>query len=362
MELVGLTLAALLALPAFASANTSGPIALTGGMTTTIPLLGSPLRVALTLDVVGNVSNVDLDPVGTFAATSVGPHAVSFANADGTTQVKIKARGNRMSMKASSASLNDLVGKGTWSADVFGTSQTTEVAYTIGVAGDGSPTLAIDSVCAPTGVVVDQQAVETKANDHGSSASARIDFSQDGFVKKLSIRVSLRNDGDRPANVSFELSGKDRQKLSGTLDELLGAHAWTGVACDGSPATVRFTVNADGTVSFVGATPTATVQVDEDGFKARFDGAHAAVRVSLSKKEDGTWSLKVEAATDQCADTPAVAPTVNTPVQAGAVHSDHQGDSENHGDSGNHDGKSGSKGGSGSRGDGGNKDRGSGGH
>ena len=50
-------LVALLALPAGASANTSGPIAQTGGMTTVIPLLGSSLTVAVTLDVVGTFNN-----------------------------------------------------------------------------------------------------------------------------------------------------------------------------------------------------------------------------------------------------------------------------------------------------------------
>lgn len=358
--LVGLALVALLALPAGASANTSGPIAQTGGMTTVLPLLGSPLTVAVTLDVVGNISSVDLDPVSDFSATRVGPHAVSFANTDGTTQVKIKARGDRMSTRASSASLDDLLGSGTWSADLFGTSETTEVGYTVGLSVDGSPTLGIDSVTAPADVTVDQKPVETKASDHGSWASARIDFAKDGFVKKLKITVSLRNDGDRPASLSFELSGKDRQKLSGTLEELLGAHAWNGFLCDGTPAAVNFTVNADGSVAFVDATPAATEKDTKHGFVALFDGTRTKVGVLLYQKKDGTWSLKVDARADRCKDTPADPPTVNTPVADGAVQSDHHGKFDHPTGSGHHDGSSGRHGSGGSSGGWGNKDHGSG--
>lgn len=360
--LVGLALVALLALPAGAFANTSGPIAQTGGMTTVIPMLGSPLTVAVTLDVVGNISNVDLDPVSDFSATRVGPHAVSFANADGTTQVKIKARGDRMSTRATSASLDDLLGSGTWSADLFGTNEATEVGYTVGVAVDGSPTLAIGSVNAPADVTVDQKPVETRANDHGAWAWAQIGFAKDGFVKKLKITVSLRNDGDRPASLNFELSGKDRQKLTGTLDELVGAHTWSGFLCDQTQATVNFMVNADGTVSFVDANPAATEKDTKHGFQAGFDGTRTKVNVWLYQKEDGTWSLKVEARADRCKDTPAVPPTVNTPVADGAVQTDHQGKFDHQTDSGHHDGGSGRHWGGGSNGGWGDKDHGSGKH
>ena len=335
--LVGMTLAALLTLPAVVLGNTSGPIAQTGGMTATLPLFGSPLKVVVTLDVVGNISAVDIDPIGDFSATRVGPHAVSFATADGTVQVKIKAKGDKMSIKASASSLADLVGSGTWSADVFGTGDVSEVAYTVGAALDGTPTLAIDSVAAaPAGVVVDEMPVENKTDEKGSSASARIAFSFEGFVKHLKIKVSVRHEGDRVARLSFELSGKDKQKLSGTLEELAGAHSWTGFLCDGTPATVNFMVNTDRTVSFVDATPAATETDSAHGFTARFDGTSTKVKVNLTQNEDGSWTLMVDAKADKCKDTPAASPTVDTPVLPGAEHSDH------HGDSDNHDGESGS--------------------
>lgn len=332
--LVGLTLAALLALPAAVLADTSGPIAQTGGMTATLPLLGVPLKVAVTLDVVGNVSNVDLDPVGDFSATQVGPHAVSFATADGSTKVKIKARGDRMSVRASTGSLDNLLGSGAWTADLFGTGETTEVDYTVGAAVDGTPTLTVDGVTAPADVTVDQQPVQTWSGKHGSSAWARMTFARDGFTKKLTIKVSLRNDGDRPASLTFELSGRDRQKLTDTLENLVGAHSWTGTTCDSLPATVNFMVNADGTVSFTDATPAATAKETKHGFWAKFEGTHSKVKVRLWENKDGTWTLKVEARRGRCKDTPAAEPTVNTPVAEDAVHSDHQGDSDHRGHGG----------------------------
>src|SRR6202521_1813521 len=337
--LVGLTLAALLVLPAAASANTSGPIAQTGGMTVTLPLLGAALKVAVTLDAVGNISNVDLDPVGDFSATHLGPHAVSFATTGNTTKVSVRAMGDKMSVRASSKSLDDLLGSGTWSADLFGTGHKTDVGYTVGKAGDGSPTLSINSVTgSPSDVTVDQKPVQLMNNEWGSSASGRIDFSRNGFTKTLWIRVSLRKEDpketdskavdakavDRPASLTFLLTGKDKQVLTDTLANLEGTHTWTGLNCDGTPATVTFMVNANGTVSFVSAVPPATASDTEHGFRARFNDSHSKVRVRLFQNKDGTWTLQVDARGSWwCKDTPAKTPTVNTPVLAGATLPSH---------------------------------------
>jgi hypothetical protein len=334
---LGIALVALLALPAAVFANTSGPIAQTGGMTATLPMFGSQLTVAVQLDVVGNVSAVDLDPVGTYTATKVGPHAVSFETADGTSQVKIKAKGDKLSIKAKVATLASLAGSGTWSADVFGTSEPTTVGYTIGIAPDGTPTLAIDSVVAPASIVVEQGTPTTKSSDHGSSASARISFASNGFTKKLSIKVSVKAEGGA-ASLSITLSGKDKQKLSGTLAELVGSHAWSGHLCDGTAVGIAYDVLADGTAVFGSATGApATAKAGEHGFSVKFDGTKTKVKVSLSEKEDGTWSLKVSAKTDKCRKTPAVDPTVNAPIAPDAQKGG------GHGGDGDHDSDKASK-------------------
>ena len=129
---VAIAVVCLLALPLTAFANTSGAIAQTGGMSVTLPMAGSGLSVVVVLDVVGNVSQVDLDPIGTYSATKLGPHAVTFENGDGTSQVKINAKHDKLEVKATAPTLASFLGTGSWSADLFGTHETTTVGYTVG--------------------------------------------------------------------------------------------------------------------------------------------------------------------------------------------------------------------------------------
>lgn len=358
-RVAALSLAAILALPAIVLADTSAPIAATGGMTATIPLFGTPLTVAVTLDPVGNVSAVDLDPVGDFEATQVGAHAVSFASTGSTAQVRIRAHGSSMSIKAKAGSLADLVGTGSWSADMFGTGEATTVQYTVGDAGGGTPTVTIDSVSAPAAVAVEQKPSGAKTGKHGSGAWAGATFSFEGFVKRLSISVWVRPDADPGAGLRITLTGKDRQRLAGSIDELVGAHSWVGTLCDGTPVSVGFTVNADGTVTYTGATGgTATSEATEHGFKAQFDGTRVVVKVSLKQQDDGTWSLRVDGRSGRCHHDPGTpAPVVNTPTQPGADASNPDGehDKGDHGkgQDGHHGGDShGSGGGNGFGGNG----------
>ncbi len=338
---IGFALAALLALPMTVLGNTSAAIAQTGGMSVTLPLaplLGGPLTVEVKLDGTGNVSQVNLNPIGTYSATKLGPHAVTFAKGDGTTQVSIKAKGDKLSVKASAGTLDGLLGAGTWSADVFATGTKSTVAYTVGKAADGTPTIAVNSVTPAAGITVVQDPPKTETEDHEASASVRVAFSANGYTKKLSISVSVDTEGTHKASLKITLSGKDRQKLSGTLAEIgLGLHTWTGALCDGKAVGIRYNVLDTGAVSFVDATGgTTTVKSGEHGFSVRFDGTKARVKVSLQKSDDGTWTLKVEARTGKCKNTPAPLPTVNTPVAPGA---DKAGDKDKKPDpSGSHDG------------------------
>ncbi len=327
VRLTGLALIALLAFPMSALANTSGPIAQTGGMSATIPLLGSSLTVNMVLDSVGNISSVALNPVGDLSATTVGSPAVAFENVAGTTKVRIKARGDQLSIGATAGSLNDLVGAGTWTANVFGTGAAT-VTYTIGNSA-GTPTIAINSVNAPGGITVTQGTPETKTTDWGASARVGVDFAANGFVKRLSIRVSIFTGvpdwGAGPAaaagpavpqaRLSIKLTGKDRQTLTGSLASLLGSRSWSGRLCDGTAVGINFTIAADGSAIFNSATPaTATAKVSDKGFTARFDGTRTMVKVRLVKNDDGTWTLKVSAKAGKCRGETAVGPTVNTPT------------------------------------------------
>lgn len=313
-----LALIALLALPLAAFANTSGAIAQTGGMTVTLPMAGSGLSVVVQLDVVGNVSQVAIDPVGTYTATKLGPHAVTFATADGTSQVRIKAKGHKLDVKSSAPTLASLVGSGTWSADLFGTGTPTTVGYTIGDAG-GAPTLTIDSVVAPADVVVVQGTPKADAD----SAHARIDFSRDGFTKRLDIKVSVDTDEDNAATLKITLTGKDKQKLNEALANLVGTRSWAGHLCDGTAIGFGYDVVADGSLAFGVATgAVATTKTQPHGFTVTFDGTKTTVTVRLNQHGDGTWELDAKTRTDKCNQTPAVDPTVNTPVAPKATKGD----------------------------------------
>ena len=325
-----IALIALLALPLAVFANTSGAIAQTGGMSLTLPMAGSGLSVVVQLDVVGNVSQVAIDPVGTYTATRLGPHAVTFDNADGTSQVKINAKGDKLAVKASAPTLATFIGSGTWSADLFGTGTVTTVGYTIGGAGT-VPTIAIGSVAAPADVVVVQGTPKTKTGSEGSTASVQIVFTRDGFTKKLDIKISVKASGTRAASLRITLSGKDRQKLSGALADLIGTHSWAGHLCDGTAVAFTYDVVDPGTLVFGAATgATATTKTDEDGLTVAFNGTKTKVSISLHKNEDGTWTLKASTRTDKCKDTPAADPTVNTPVSPDATKAGN-GHGDNHG-------------------------------
>ena len=295
----------LLAFPVGVLAQTNGPIAQTGGMTAVLPLFGSPgLTVTVTLDTVGNISNVALTPTGVVTQTSADPTIVKFANTDGTTKVAVRAKGDKMSISAKSGSLADFIGTGSWSANVFGTG-IESVAYTIGDDG-GKPTLAIGTPSVVAGVTAVVIAPTSDSEDGEASASGGVTFSADGFVKRLRITIEVDEVGG-PAHLKITLTGKDRQTLSDSLAALVavGNRTWSAYLCDGTTqVTVTYKVNADGTVSFVSATPaspTATVKTSDTGFRVRFDGTKVGVKVSLRPNEDGTtYTLSVKGSSGKC--------------------------------------------------------------
>lgn len=296
----------LVAFPAGVFAQTNGPIAQTGGMTAVLPLFGSAgLTVAVTLDTVGNISDVALTPTGVVTQTSSDPTLVKFANTDGTTKVAVKAKGDKLSISAKSGSLADFIGTGTWSANVFGTG-VESVDYTIGDDGTGKPTLTIGTPSVVDGVTALVIAPKTDSEDEEASASGGVTFSADGFVKRLRITIEVDEVGGT-AHLKITLTGKDRQTLSDALAALVAAgdRTWSAYLCDGTTqVTVTYKVNADGTVSFVSASPSApaaTVTTNDNGFRARFDGTNVGVQVSLRPNDDGTtYTLSAKGSSGKC--------------------------------------------------------------
>lgn len=302
----GLALVAIaLAFPASAFANTNEPIAQTGGMTVTIPMLGTSLKVAVTLDVVGNISGVTLTPADALPTSTTDEHGVKFSNADGTATVKVKAKGDKLQIKATTK-LADLVGSGTWEANVFGAGTGANVAYTIAIDADGKPTLTIDSATAAAGIGVvikdpttDHAGKHDDNGKHNGWARASVVFSLNGFSKTLTLKVSARDDGT--ASLKITLSGRDRQKLQGTLLELAGARVWSAHLCDGTPVSVAYHVTAAGTAVVDATDPTTgTVKTNEHGFRVRFDGTKVGLSVRLKALEGDIWALKVSGQSGRC--------------------------------------------------------------
>jgi len=326
----GITLATLmLAFPGLVAATTNEPIAQTGGMTATFPLLGTNLTVGVTLNSVGDVSDVALDPSGTLTKTSGdGTHMVKFSNADGSVKVSVRAGGSSLTIRAKST-LADLSGQSTWAADVFGTGTKSTVKYTIGSNG-GLPTLTIGAITTPSGVTSavvtpvskasgDKSKDGDKAKVQGdrSWAIGGVTFTSGGYTKHLSISV-FANKSDGTAAVTITLSGRDKLDLSGTLADLAGPRTWVAHMCDGTKVSVAYHVASDGSVVFDSATPAtfmekafdssklfdhwkdSTAKVSVKGFIVRFDNSGVGVAAWLKDNGDGTFTLVVQGSSGHC--------------------------------------------------------------
>lgn len=337
----------LLALPGVASAATNPQIALTGGMEATLPLLGTSLTVGVTLDATGAISGVALNP-NDLTQTSTSTDQVTFASTDGTVSVKVRAGGDKLSISAK-ATLAALTGSGSWSADVFGTGAKSTVAYTVGDDGTGKPTLTIDNVAAADGIDATSAPAEADDDEAGTEVVAVVDFSANGFVKHLKIKVSVDEDGS--ATLKITLSGKDRQTLIGTLESLAGSRTWNAFLCDGTPVSVTYTLDATGALAVDSTTPadarvrditvngegshwgdgehgfhvegsTGGVHISGtlvDGFKVRFNDSDVSFKAVLVALPDGTYALLAKGTSGRCG-------------------GDHGGDSGSHDGDGSHDG------------------------
>jgi len=324
--LFGIALATLmLAFPGLVAATTNEPIAQTGGMTATFPLLGTALTVDVTLNDVGDISDVALDPTGSLTKTAGDTHMVKFSNTGGTAMVAVRAGGSSLSIKAKST-LADLSGQSSWAADVFGSGTKSTVKYTIG-SDAGAPTLVIGAITTPSGVT---SAVITPASKAGADkakggdkakgdrawAFGGVTFTSGGYTKHLWISVSA-NKTDGAATVAITLSGRDKLKLTGTVAELAGARTWTAHLCDATPVSVAYHVASDGSVVFDSATPATFTEKTFDaskfgfwkhdtangtvkGFFVRFDKTRVGVSAWLKANGDGTFTLAVKGSSGHC--------------------------------------------------------------
>lgn len=295
--------------------------------TTTLPLLGAPLTIDVTSGPGGALTSIAVNPASGLTATTVKSNRVRFVNDAGTAKVEVSSRGGGQNVSAKAGQLSDVAGPGTWSGDVFGTGTATTVQFTTVANADGSPNITGVSSSDPTAQI---GTVESSTHDGSQQASVSVRFTSGIQARVLTIRVGVgTHDGQSRAKLSVSLSRLTGQSLPSA--DVAGPHTWNGLLCDGTAASIAYTVNADGTISAVTATPTADVHDESDkGVTVAFPtGERVQIRVNSS--DDGaTMAVSVKEKI-RCN---AADPAVNTPVST--MPDDHAGGDQAGDDHGNH--------------------------
>lgn len=343
-------------LPASTTPATT-PVAAINTVTLPLPV---PLTVTVSTGPGGALANVTVDPADGLVATHLRPGKVVFVNDTTGVKVTVQSHGNTQSISARAGTLAQISGNGGWSGDVFGTGSVTSVSYTVGAKADGTPDITGVSSSDATAVVSPTQyGSGDDDNEQRSTAKATVTFTNGSQSRTLTIRASVSSeseDGATPttqAHVSVTLG-----RIRGVAQDAAvaaGAKTWTGMLCDGSTATVNYTVNADGTLSNVSSTP-AAIRSDVRGGEADIrisNDERVRIRVRL---DNGQITVNVDPRF-RC-NSPL--PSVNTPTSLGGGsddESDDQGDdhgSDHSGDHGAGDDNGGGHGGRGGNDHGGN--------
>lgn len=307
---------------------------------TTLPLFGAPLTVSVATGPGGALASVSVNPADGLTATKVRPNKVVFVNDAGTAKVVVSGHDGRQGVQVKAGALADVSGPGGWSGDVFNTGVATTVSFTIGATADGGPDITGVSSSDLTAVIgaTEYKSHDGDHEDEGEmrlAASVKITFTSGGQSRSLGIRAELKTDdeGTTHAKVSVGL-GKLRGVVQPVADAI-GAKVWTGLLCDGTQATINYTVNADGTITGVTANPdTATIENNGNKVSVRFsDSERVKIRAHM---EDAGIKVSVDEKI-RCRD--AADPTVNTPIDTTPT-TDQGHDGDHHGDNGGSGGDS----------------------
>jgi len=275
--------------------------------TTTLPLFGAPLTVDITTAPGGAISAVTVDPADGLTASIVKPNKVKFVNEDGTARVLVSARHGGERVQARAGTLADITGPGGWSGDLFGTGVITTVGFEVAPAADGTPDIINITTSDATAEIGD---VDHAVGDEAARAKVSIVFTNGIEQRSLSIRVTAASSDDSSsAKVSVSLSDVRGQRLP--AEQVVGTHTWEGMLCDGTVASITYTVDAEGTISGVTATPsTADVDVDDDDVRVEFSDDER-VRLRVKSSDDGA---ELRVAVDERIRCERTDPTVNTPI------------------------------------------------
>ncbi|MCB0955899.1 MAG: hypothetical protein KDB12_07035 [Ilumatobacter sp.] len=294
--------------------------------TVTLPLFGAQLTVEVATGPGGALTSVTVNPADGLTATTLRPNRVVFQNADGTGSVAVGSDLGSQRTSARGGSLADITGDGSWSGDVFGSGAATTVTFTVGAAVDGGPDITNVASDDPTAVI---SPTEYRSDDHEDeseqTAFAKVTFSVPGQTRSLYIKaeVETEDDGESHAKLSISLG-----RIHGTalpVEQAVGTKTWSGQLCDGTAASIEYTVNEDGTLT-LGTVSPDTAATRADGGHIHVDFSHdEAVKIMAWLGEDGitvnVW------ARFHCKD--AADPTVNTPVDTSA-HDDDDHDGDHH--------------------------------
>jgi len=304
--------------------------------TTTLPLFGTTLTVDVSTTPSGSLAGVAVNPAIGLTATKVHPNRVTFVNDEKTGKVHVETHRGSERTGVVAGSLGDITGKGGWSGDLFNDGTTTTVTFMIVAAADGTPDITDLTTSDPNAAIGD---VQHAGGDHGSFARATITFTSGIQSRRLTVTAAVIQMGDKTRAASqVSLS-----KISGTslpADQAAGDHTWTGMLCDGSAASVAYSVAADGTITAGAVTPASgKANVDGNTLKVTFSDSES-VRIRVSNK-DGKLRISADPQL-RCGRT---TPSVNTPTtpDATSVPSRHDGPGDGRngpgsgvGDPGNH--------------------------
>jgi hypothetical protein len=314
--------------------------------TVTLPLFGVPLTIDITTGPGGALTDVSVDPADNTVATQLRPHKVVFhsANAADPTadpaKVVVRSKHGGQSVSARAGTLADVSGDGSWSGDVFGDGNASSVTFTIG-GTDAAPDITGTTATPAAGITAEVGTVDhSTGDDDESSASARVSVKfttaagDQSRALTIKVKVDTDDDGDTSAKLSISLG-----RIKGVAIDAAaaaGPHTWTGLLCDGSTATINYTVAVDGSVSGVTTTPdTATVKTDGGKIGVRFSHKE---RVGIKVREqDGLIKISVNERIRCHSEDPTTNVSTSIP---GDDHQgdDHQGDDHQGGDDGHGDG------------------------
>lgn len=299
-----------------------------------LPLGAVGLTVDVTTGPGGAITDVSVNPSEPVTVSKARPNRVAFTVDSSGVKVQVKSKGQTQSVSARAASLADLItAPGGWSGDLWGDGSVTTVAFTVGDAGDGTPTLAITD---DGGGTVEGPTTFSDDDGEESGVKASITFTNATATtpatmsRTLTIKVKVENESDDDDDDSPETHASVKislGKIRGVAQDagaVIGVpQQWSGLLCDGTTGTINFTVDADGTITITDTVPTEVDRIKSEGRKAevRFS-KDERVKIRTSINDAGQITIDFQEKI-RCRD--AQNPTVNgQPVTS--VDDDHDDD------------------------------------